>query len=167
MANLKEVDLYKQKIIETLLSDDIVVQLLTNDPIHDVPAKDLVYVQVFPYDWMDVTSLTAQAYICLDIDIAGMKSNYAVKDCVMTVWVMCHQQAMSLRGTDNYDLSYTGGTLRDKLADRIDYLLNGHKDFGFGKVELSRAPRFDPGGRYYGRELIYSVQDYNRTPQKL
>nr|DAQ86966.1 MAG TPA: hypothetical protein [Caudoviricetes sp.] len=167
MANLKEIDIYKQKIIEMLLSDDIIVQLLTSDPNRTTPAKDLVYTQVFPYDWMDLISLTAQAYICVDVDILKLSSNYAVKDCTMTVWVMCHQQAMSLRGSDNYGLSYVGGTLRDKLADRIDYLINGHGDFGFGKVNLLKAPRFDPGGQYYGRELVYYVQDFNRSPQKL
>lgn len=167
MANLKEVDLYKQKIIEVLLSDDVVVQLLTNEQNHPLPAKDLVYTQVYPYDWMDSTSLTAQAYICVDIDIPSISPNYAVKDCTMTIWVMCHQRAMSLRGTENYNLSYSGGTLRDKIADRVDYLINGSYKFGFGKVNLIKAQRFDPGGQYYGRELSYYVQDFNRIPQKL
>lgn len=167
MANLREADIYKEKVIEILLSDSIIVQLLTGKEDHTLPAKDLVYNSVYPYDWIDLTSLTAKAYICVDFDIPNVSQTPAVKNCTMTIWVMCQQEAMCLRNTVNYNLSYTGGTLRDKLADRIDYLINGHVDFGLGKVELVRAPRFDPGGRYHGRELVYTVQDFNRTSQKL
>lgn len=166
MANIKDADIYKQKIAEMLLSDDIVVKLLTGEDSPVVPAKDLMYDVVYPYDWMDNTSLTAGAYVCVDVDIPSV-STKNVKNCTITIWVMCHQNAMCLRGTNMYNLSYVGGTRRDKLCDRIDYLLNGCTNIGLGQVELIRANRFDPGGMYYGRELVYHVQEFNRPYEKL
>lgn len=166
MANIRDVDEYKQKILELILSDEIAVNLISGEKSHALPAKDLIYKAVFPYDWLNTTSLTARAYVSVEANVSGV-STTAVKNCEIHILVMCHEDAMSLINSDLYHLSYTGGTLRDKLSDRIDYLLNGNINFGFGKLELISAPVFDPGGRYYGRELVYMVQDFNKPYEKL
>lgn len=49
------------------------------------------------------------------------------------------------------------GIRTDLLASRVDTLLNGSTEFGFGKLSLSSVTRLSPNTDYYGRALKYTV----------
>jgi len=59
------------------------------------------------------------------------------------------------------------GTRIDVLADKIDYLLNGSEEMGFGKMELVTSPPFTPAEKFLGRMLVYHVEGWNRWGEKL
>lgn len=156
MPFLQDLTTKKERMLKEFLSDREVVTLLTDDETHELPAKDLRYKQVFPYAWIDETVDEAKTFICFDVDVPEI-ATIAVKDCYMYVWIFTHTKiAMTHRGVRV-----------DLLASRIDELINGSTEYGFGKVKLVSALRFMPNSNYYGRVLKYYVQDWNRFGAKL
>ena len=151
MPFLTELTENKEQILKTFLSDPEFVQLVSNDRSHEVPALDLRYTQVFPYGWIAPTISEAKTYVCFDIDVPGV-STIAVSNIYMYVWIFTHNT-----------LAMTGEGVRvDRIAARVDRLLNGSTELGFGKVKLERVTRDSPNSDYYGRVLMYSVQNWNR-----
>lgn len=156
MPFLTELSDKKQQILKDLLSDRELVTLLTDDSTIRLPAKDLRYDQVFPYPWVDETADAAKSFICFDVTVPEI-STIAVKDCYMYIWIFTHQRiAMTKEGVRT-----------DLLASRVDYLLNGSTEYGFGKVRLMSVLPYAPNANYYGKVLKYYVQDWNRFGAKL
>ena len=156
MPFLTELTENKEEIMKTLLSDPEFVHLVANDDEHEVPALDLRYTQVFPYGWIAPTISEAKTYVCFDIDVPGV-ANIAVSNIIMYVWIFTHNT-----------LAMTPDGVRvDLVAARVDRLLNGSTELGFGKVKLERAARESPNSDYYGRVLTYSVQNWNRRGRGL
>lgn len=153
---LKELTERKQLLFETILSDRECVNLLTNSEDHPLPALDLRYTQVFPYAWIDDTIQDAKTFLCFDLDVPRI-SNIAVKSVNLYIWMFSHKSLMPTRF----------GIRTDLLASRVDTLLNGSTEFGFGKLSLSSVTRLSPNTDYYGRALKYTVLDWNRFGTKL
>lgn len=151
MAMLNELSASKERLLKTFLSDRELVTLITNNEEHPIPAKDLRYKTVFPYSWIDDTVTDASVFLCFDIDIPSTLT-VAVKEMDIYVWTFCHY---SLMRTDE-------GTRVDRIANRVDELINGSTDFGFGTLELQGVERINPARDYYGRMLTYRVKDFNR-----
>ena len=53
------------------------------------------------------------------------------------------------------------------LADKLDYLLNGSTDMGFGKLEIVGSDVFRPAERFSGRNIQYIISGWNRYGEKL
>lgn len=137
--------------MKMLLSDEEFTKLVSNDDEHEVPATDLRYTQVFPYGWIAPTIDEAKTYVCFDIDVPGV-STIAVSNIYMYFWIFTHNT-----------LAMTPDGVRvDLIAARVDRLLNGSTELGFGKVKLERVSRDAPNSDYYGRVLMYGVQNWNR-----
>lgn len=94
--------------------------------------------------------------MCFDVDVPQIKT-IAVKDCYLYVWVFAHKSLMQTKD----------GVRVDLLASRIDWLLNGSTELGFGRLRLESCLRINPNEDYYGRVLKYYVQDWNRFGEKL
>ena len=60
---------YKNQLMNDLLTNEEIVRLLADDckPVNDV--QDLVYKQVFPYEYIQETIEHGQTFICCDVDI--------------------------------------------------------------------------------------------------
>lgn len=157
MAHLEELSTIKSKMSQYFLSDRKLVDLLTGKTDTPIPAMGLLHTQVFPYDWVDDTVTEDLSFLCFDVDVPGIV-NSAVKDVNLFVWVFCHQNKMRT----------ASGMLRDRIASRVDELLNGSSTVGkIGRVELKRVVRFHPAKNFYGRELQYVVRDFNRFGESL
>ena len=151
MPFLTELSENKDKILSILLSDSEFVSLVANDENHTLPALDLRYTQVFPYAWIAPTIDEAKTYVCFDVDVPDI-STIAVSDVYMYFWIFTHNT-----------LAMTNKGVRvDRIAARVDRLINGSTELGFGKVKLERCVRDSPNADYYGRVLLYSVQHWNR-----
>jgi hypothetical protein len=113
-----------------------------------------MYNRVFPYAHVPSVSETGQAFICFDIDVPSVKSNI-IKNVEIKIYVFAHQNIMRLPD---------GGGMRiDVLASEIDKIMNGNLNYGFGAVDLVSMRGFAPITGYYGREIKYRVQDFNRN----
>jgi hypothetical protein len=151
MAFLQELATNKEKLLKFFLSDATLVQLLSNKDDVSVPALGLRYTQVFPYHWLSETITEEKSYLCFAITVPRVVSS-VIKDIQLDVWLFSHDGIMRTPNGPRIDL----------IAAAIDSLLNGSTEFGFGKVELNNTRVIKPAKDFYGYQLTYTVQDFNR-----
>jgi hypothetical protein len=116
----------------------------------------LQYDQVFPYPWLDKTVTDAKSYLCFDVTIPRV-STAVIKDVNLHIWTFTHKSLMRT----------SLGTRIDRIASRVDYLVNGSTSLGIGKVDLKTLENVNPTDDFYGRHIIYEVQDFNRICDKI
>ena len=156
MPFLKELNASKNMLLDTLLADSDFVNLVSGQPDTPLPALNLKHTQVFPIGWTDEAVSEAKTFVCFDIDVDSTPSN-AVSNFKLFVWIFTHN---TLIYTEN-------GVLVDEIANRIDQLINGSTEMGFGKVKLESVGRWTPNADYYGRVLKYHIQGWNRCGSRL
>lgn len=157
MAHLNEISSIKTRLSQHFLSDKALMSLLTRDDRVDVPAMDLMYKQVFPYDWIDGTTTQETSFLCYDVDVPGI-INPAAKHVTIWVWVICHKNVMQT----------SQGVRRDRIAARVDELVNGSSAIsGLGEIELVSVQRRRVLDDFYCRELQYKAKDYNRIGESI
>ncbi len=151
MAFLQELASDKEKLLRFFLSDQTLVDLIANDTNHAIPALDLRYAQVFPYHWLDNTVSEEKSYLCFSVTVPRVPSS-VIKDVTMKIWLFSHGGIMRTSKGPRIDL----------IAAAIDDILNGSTQFGFGKVDLKSTREITPAKDFYGYEMVYEVQDFNR-----
>lgn len=151
MPHLSEFTEYKKKVVNLILKDAECVELITGVENTPLPAASLLNKQVFLYDYIDAATTDAKVFICIEVDEGEIKGP-AVG--VMHLWIYIAVPKILM----NMD----GEIRRDALAQRIDELLNGNKDFGFGKLDRKPGGRIVLHDSFRGRFLHYFVQDWNR-----
>ena len=81
---------YKNQLMNDLLTNEEIVRLLADDckPVNDV--QDLVYKQVFPYEYIPETIEHGQTFICCDVDIQkSVNKTFLIP--VLYIWVFSHK----------------------------------------------------------------------------
>lgn len=151
MPHLSSLTEYKRTVINTFLRDKEFVELVANDKNHVLPASDLFEKQCFLYDYVDSTVKDDKVYVCVEVDPEQVV-NCAVTRFNLYVYVAVPKSLMSMDGQIR----------RDAICQRIDELLNGRTDFGFGRLERKPSPRMQFSESFRGRVLVYTVEDWNR-----
>lgn len=152
MAFLQELASDKEKLLRFFLSDQTLVDLITNEEGHETPALDLRYVQVFPYHWLSGTITDQKSYLCFSVT-SPRASSPTIKDVEMKIWVFSHEAIMRTEK----------GVRIDLIAAAVDSLLNGLSGMGVGKVDLLATREISPAKDFYGYEMKYLVKDFNRS----
>lgn len=154
-------------LMKEILLDEEIMKIVENKPDVQMPNKDLLYKQIVPYKKKMDTQLKAQSIIAFEI-APGKAATPAVREYVLNVWVMVHDDLMKFDTQVANRLGINDrGTRLDVLADKIDYLLNGDKEIGFGRLEFEGAPPFSASEYFHGRQLVYSIYGWNRYGDKL
>ena len=149
---LSELFDYKNLLMKEICSSQAVASLITDNPDQTVPAKDLIYSQVFPYEFIPETVDMGQTFICFDVDVAKtLERPYYLL--YLYVWVFTHKSKMRLE---------KGGVRVDEIVNELDKILEGHKCFGLGDLKLHSVERFTPITDYQGRVLTYTAVDINK-----
>ena len=147
---------YKNQLMHDLLTNEEIVRLLADDckPVNDV--QDLVYKQVFPYEYIPETIEHGQTFICCDVDIQkSVNKTFLIP--VLYIWVFSHKSKLRLP-------KETGGGIRtDKLCSVIAKAVNGSRYYGLGELDLYAVKRFAPITDYQGKVLTFQAKDFNRT----
>lgn len=151
MPHLEELDDYKRVIVNKLLRDKEFVSLVTLEDEPELPAKVLLNRQVFLYDYLDNTVTDDKVFVCVDCDDDDTV-NCAVGKFVLHIWVAVPKSLMNMNGKIR----------RDALVSRIDRLINGSTEFGFGKLTRRAGGRFQMTNTFRCRVLNYTVEDWNR-----
>lgn len=137
---------YKNQLMNDLLTNEEIVRLLADDckPVNDV--QDLVYKQVFPYEYIPETIEHGQTFICCDVDIQkSVNKTFLIP--VLYIWVFSHKSKLRLP-------KETGGGIRtDKLCSEIAKAVNGSRYYGLGELDLYAVKRFAPITDYQGKVL--------------
>lgn len=157
LANMKELTEYPDIIVQKIINSKPIIKLLHNKQQVEVPDDSVIYDKVYPYDYIPDVINDESAFVCVDSDIVKV-SNNIVKAVDIYIYIFVHYKLMKLP-----NFFKTKGNRRDKLADEIDMLLNGSRDFGIGKLNLMSARRVRSNARdYTGRLLVYRASDFNQ-----
>ena len=167
MQNLNRIGAMKEKVLESILATQDVVRLIENKKDVVLPAFEIRYKQVFPWKKILGTQEEAKTFVGFDISLGGA-INCAVKTYYLNIWVMSHESLMPIDNKVGEMLSISDrGVRTDILADKLDYLLNGSTDMGFGKLEIVGSDVFRPAERFSGRNIQYIISGWNRYGEKL
>lgn len=152
MMQLDEFFDYKDRVMSDLLTNKEIVRLLDDDEKGISNPEELVYKQVFPYEYVPETITHGQTFICCDVDIQKVMSKTFLAP-YLYIWVFTHKSKIKLRD---------GGVRTDKLCSEIAEVLNGSRYYGLGELELNSVRRFYPIADYLGRVLTFNATDFNR-----
>lgn len=145
---------YKNQVMNDLLTNRNIVKLIGDDidPCHP---EDLIYKNVFPYEYVPETVEEGATFICCDVDLLaeGERTNKTVYKPVLYIWVFTHKSMLRLP---------EGGVRTDKLAHEITKVLNGSRFYGMGELELYSVRRFAPMMDYQGKQIVFHARDWNR-----
>ena len=144
---------YKTQLAKDLLTEPEIVKLLNDDPYTEIEdPKELMYKQVFPYEYIPETVEHGRTFICSDVDVEAADSKTFLRAKLM-VWVFTHSSLMRLP---------EGGVRVDKLAAEICKKINGSRMYGLGELSLASSKRFAIMTDYCGKVLTFYLTDYNR-----
>lgn len=151
---LKDIGLYKNRLVSALLNSDNIIKLLLNkDTYSDEEVDNLMYTQVFPYLYVDGTQIEVLSYLCLEVNIPRIPTT-TIKDVQIIIWAYCHKDCMK------YSKKGFLGTRVDILADMVERELRDSDRFGIGKLRLTSVSHFFPNNKYYGREMRFTIPDF-------
>lgn len=167
MPFLSEFTKYKKLIARAICEDTECVSLITNTDNPTVPNYDLIESvneagnyhrgQLHLYDYLPGTEEVGEVHVCVEVE--DMKIvNGAVANFDIHIYIIVPENLMVMYGQIR----------RDALSSAIDKLLNGRTDFGFGKLKrIVGGGNFLAVNKWRGRELVYTVEDYNRIGSRI
>lgn len=162
MNNLNEVSDMKLQIMQQLLMDRDIMTIVEDTPDIHLPNMNMRYTQIVPWKKKMETQQDAQTIIAFDVN-PGEAINPAVRRYTLYIWVMVHDSLMVFDKTVGNRLMLPDrGTRLDVLAAKVDHLINGNEDLGFGEVVAKGAPLVDVSDYYHGRVLTYDIKGWNR-----
>lgn len=100
---------YKNQLINDLMTSEQIVRLLNDSEEVRCDPEQLVYSQVFPYEYVPDTVAHGQTFICCDVDIQRVESKTFLRP-TLYIWVFTHKSKMRLP---------EGGVRVDKLCAEI------------------------------------------------
>ena len=167
MSNLNEMSAMKLRIMNLLMMNADVMKIVENKSEISLPNKSMLYTQIVPWKKKMDTQMDAQSVVAFDVS-PGNAINPAVRGYTLYVWVMVHDSLMKFDEEVGVTLNLPDrGTRLDVLADKVDYLLNGAENLGFGELEFHGAPLVDVSDYYHGRMLTYTIKGWNRHGDKI
>lgn len=143
---------YKNQLMNDLLTNEQIIQLLSDDGKKRCEPKSLMYSQIFPYEYIPDTVTHGQTFICCDVDIQRVESKTFLRP-TLYIWVFTHKSKMRLP---------EGGVRVDKLCAEIAKKINGSRYYGLGELEFASSRRFAPITDYQGKVLTFQTRDFNR-----
>lgn len=150
--NLSELFDYKNQLMDDLLTNRKIVHLLCDGEKAIDDPRELVYTQVFPYEYIPDTVQHGKTFICCDVDV-GRSLNKTFLLPTLYIWVFTHRSKLRLP---------EGGVRTDKLACEIAEKINGSRCYGLGELDFYSIKRFAPVSDYQGKVMTFQAQDFNR-----
>lgn len=146
MANLVELQKYKNSLALLLMENVKVMSLL------EAPPGNVIYDRIFPFEYVPDKTDTDKSIIAMECVVPDV-SNDVIKTVDIYVYIIVHKGRMKVES----------GVRTDALAAAIDRVLNGSRDFGFGRLQLESVDTFKPNEEFYGRVLVYTTKEVNRN----
>ena len=154
--NLQDFFDYKNQFMNDILTNENIVRLL-DDTIPVERAQELVYKQVFPFEYIPDTIEHGHTFICIDVDVQAPSfrstaSKSLFYDPVIYIWVMSHKSKLALP---------KGGVRTDRICAEIAKKINGSMYYGIGKLSLYSVKRFAPVVDFPGKVMTFTAQEWN------
>lgn len=151
MDQLELLFYYKNHLMEDLLTDPEIVRLLSDDAYSMPSPEDLMYKQVFPYEYVPETVQFGRTFICADVDVASSEGTTFLSP-TLYIWVFTHKSLLRLP---------EGGVRTDCLCSAIAKAINGSYRYGQGELTLYGLKRFAPMTDFQGKCMIFHAKDFN------
>lgn len=143
---------YKNQLISDLLTNKDIVEMISGKVYSEDIPDNLVYNNVFPFEYIPDTIQVGKTFVCCDVDIQKTISKTYLNPTIY-IWVFTHKSLLRMP---------TGGVRTDMLCSKIESIVNGNRYYGIGELELSSVKRFSPVKDYQGRVMVFNAIDYNR-----
>jgi hypothetical protein len=145
---------YKNQLMGDLLTNETIVNLLNDYDSHK-PAKpdELMYTQVFPFEYIPDAVEHGQTFICCDVDVQKARDKTFYYP-TLYVWVFSHKSKLRLP---------QGGVRTDSICAEIVKMLDGSRFYGLGELEFYSSKRFAPLNDYQGKVLTFNAVDFSKT----
>lgn len=153
VTGLDEFYAYKNQLAKDLLNNENILKLLSPTGVPAERPKELMYAQVFPYEYMPDTVETANTYIFCDVDVSKSMDKTYLKP-VLYIWILVHKSLLRLPGG--------AGVRTDAVAAEIVRAINGSRKYGLGELDFYSAKRFSPITDYQGKVLTFNAEEFNR-----
>jgi hypothetical protein len=153
MVGLDELFDYKNQLMEDLLTNETILLLLDDDYEVLADPKNLIYKQVFPFEYVPDVVEHGQTFICCEVDIKETLTKTFLLPMIY-IWTFTHKSKLRLPEGE--------GVRTDKLSSEIVKSINGSRLYGLGELNLDSAKRFSPITDYQGRIMTFSAKDFNR-----
>lgn len=152
---LKDIGLYKNRILSTLLqSSDLCETLLNKKDYTEEDVDSLIYKQVFPCLYIDETQTNVLSYVCVEVNTPRIPTR-TIKNMELIIWCYCHKDCMKYSKKDYF------GTRADIMSDMVERQLRDSDKFGIGKLQLQSVTYLNnTNSRYYGRQLLFTTPDF-------
>ena len=152
-SSLKDIGLYKRRLAEAFLGSEAICRALMDSRYSQEAASSLMYAQIFPWLSLDEEETAVLPFLLFDVDV---KEGYSstVKQLCITVEACCHKDCM------DYALEGFAGNRADILADLAERAIRGCESFGIGCLHLDSSTHKAYHGKYYGRQIVFSVPDF-------
>lgn len=157
MAKTKCIRSFKNKIMSELSQDENIINALGLNP--DESPDDLVWVRLFPHEYVPQTEEDVKTYIFVEINIPERRNRYGDADNdfivrpIILFCVLTHQ--------DDMRLSMVGesGTRMDYLSELIEDKYEGREGFGVGVLKLKSDIAGSVNNTYRFRQLVFDAVD--------
>jgi len=135
----------KRKFLNLIMENNNIMSLLNYTEYNPDNPSACMYKVLFPYIKTDTAAISVQTYIGLSIISTSLSKNDIYKNFVLTISVICHNDAMKT--------SY-GGTRCDVICGELIKMLNWNSSIGF-ELDLGYDVEEPLNDKYYYRTIKF------------
>lgn len=160
-STIDEIIDYSYRAKNLILQNQKIMGYISDNPDIDLDGEEMeVYEkQVKDHNYVDETSLTANAYVCVETEVANLDST-SMKSMLVHVHIICSRGYMDMNPRKFPGVK---GNRRDNIAREINNILNENIDFGVGELLLVGATITSVPTGYTARLLTYKVPAFARS----
>lgn len=165
VSHIDELIDYNQLVVNRILSSQEVMAFISNNPTINIDGPEMEEWEehVIDHAWVDETVQEAGAFVTVDVDIPDVM-NGTIKDMRVYVQVLVSKNYMKLSPS-----LFKGckGNRRDNIVRHIDLLINGSRDFGIGRLDLTNVRTVNVANKFAAKLMTYEVADFARDRSRM
>ena len=147
---------YRSVITNTLLSNETIVKVLSNDTLDLESADELLWEHLVPQQYIPDTITETGSYILYDLDEKVLYSKGSTKgtytELTLYFWVLTHKDMPK----------YKGRLRNDILSRELKKMFNETDGLGVAKNHLIHNSIYNtPNYKYMGRLLAFKITDWS------
>ena len=147
---------YRSVITNTILSNETIVKVLSNDTLDLESADELLWEHLVPQQYIPDTITETGSYILYDMDENVLQSKGSTKgtytELTLYFWVLTHKDMPK----------YKGRLRNDILSRELKKMFNETDGLGVAKNHLIHNSIYNtPNYKYMGRLLAFKITDWS------
>lgn len=147
---------YRSVITNTILSNETIVKVLSNDTLDLESADELLWKHLVPQQYVPDTITETGSYILYDMDENVLYSKGSTKgtytELTLYFWVLTHKDMPK----------YKGRLRNDILSRELKKMFNETDGLGIAKNHLIHNSIYNtPNYKYMGRFMIFKITDWS------